>query len=77
VNRALKFALFSACCIVLVALPPFLYVSFIYYRALQKEVIQRFSGHRWNIPSQIYCDSKLIYPGTDLDAIGFFSVWLA
>jgi penicillin-binding protein 1B len=72
VKRPLTLALFGGCCIVLFALPPFLYSFFSYYHALKNEVIRRFSGQRWSIPSRIYSDSKLIYPGMDLDAVGFF-----
>ena len=39
---------------------------------LEDEVVARFSGKRWNIPSRIYSDSLLIYPGQNLNDVGFF-----
>ena len=71
-KRLLKFALLGVCGILLFAVPPILYYFFSYYYSVQREVMQRFSGRHWNIPSRIYSDSTLIYPGLDLDAIGFF-----
>jgi penicillin-binding protein 1B len=35
-------------------------------------VSERFRSHRWEFPSKIYSDSLLIYPGLDLQAVGFF-----
>jgi penicillin-binding protein 1B len=35
-------------------------------------VVEKFRTHRWKFPSEIYTDSFLIYPGMDLQAIGFF-----
>jgi penicillin-binding protein 1B len=72
VKRLLKFALFGACGVILFAIPPILYFFFSYYYALQNEVTQRFAGRHWSIPSRIYSDSTLVYPGIDLDSIGFF-----
>ena len=43
-----------------------------YYSSLQQEVVERFAGKRWTIPSRIYSDSVTIYPGQRLDDIGFF-----
>ncbi|MGH7905768.1 MAG: PBP1A family penicillin-binding protein [Candidatus Binataceae bacterium] len=71
VKRLFKIALFSAIAVVLFAIPPALYFFFHYYDALQHEVVQRFSVPRWDIPSQIYSDSTLIYPGQSLIAAGF------
>ncbi len=71
-KRALKVVLFSAAAILLFALPPLIYEFLSYYHALQDEVVTRFSGKRWNIPSRIYSDSCFVYPGQSLDDLGFF-----
>ncbi|HUY17665.1 MAG TPA: PBP1A family penicillin-binding protein [Candidatus Binataceae bacterium] len=71
-KRPVKIALFGVCGLLLFAVPPILYFFFSYYYALQHEVMQRFAGRRWNIPSRIYSDSTLIYPGLNLDSVGFF-----
>jgi penicillin-binding protein 1B len=34
-------------------------------------VTERFRTHRWDFPSKIYADGFLIYPGMDLQAVGF------
>ena len=34
-------------------------------------VVEKFRTHRWKFPSKVYADSLLIYPGMDLQAIGF------
>jgi penicillin-binding protein 1B len=72
VKRALKILVFSVCAAALFAFPPTIYWFVSYYRSLQSEVVARFSGKRWNIPSRIYSDSCTIYPGQDLDDVGFF-----
>lgn len=71
-KRALKIALFGVCALVLFALPPAIYIFLGYYHSLQNEVVTRFSGKRWNIPSRIYSDSCFVYPGQSLDDLGFF-----
>src|SRR5215469_4992434 len=43
-----------------------------YYNSLQNDVVERFSGQRWKLPSLIYSDSTMLYPGARLDEIGFF-----
>jgi penicillin-binding protein 1B len=53
-------------------LPPTLYYFFSYYHELEQEVVTRMSGKRWNIPSRIYSDSTIIYPGQSLKDLGFF-----
>ena len=52
-RRILKIALFSVVGVVLFVLPPGAYLFMRYYRALEAEVVARFSGQRWNIPSRI------------------------
>src|ERR1700720_1578793 len=71
-KRALKIVLFSVGAILLFALPPLIYEFSSYYQALENEVVARFSGKRWNIPSRIYSDSCFVYPGQSLDDLGFF-----
>src|SRR5450432_4040703 len=56
----------------LFAVAPLVYSFISYYNGLQQEVITRFSGKRWTIPSRIYSDSVTIYPGQRMDDIGFF-----
>ncbi len=70
-KRILKIALICAGAILLFALPPALWLFFSYYNQLENEVVARFSGKRWNIPSRIYSDSMLIYPGQNLADLGF------
>ncbi|MGH7913387.1 MAG: transglycosylase domain-containing protein [Candidatus Binataceae bacterium] len=71
-KRAFKIVLFGVCAILLFALPPAIYEFLSYYHALENEVVTRFSGKRWNIPSRIYSDSCFVYPGQSLDDLGFF-----
>ena len=71
-KRILKFALIGVGALILFAVPPALWLFFSYYHQLEDEVVARFSGKRWNIPSRIYSDSILIYPGQDLKDLGFF-----
>ena len=68
-KRALKIVLFAVSAILLFALPPLIYEFSSYYHALENEVVARFSGKRWNIPSRIYSDSCFVYPGQSLDAM--------
>jgi penicillin-binding protein 1B len=72
VKRAIKLGLLGLSAIVLFAIAPAVYEFMGYYSSLQHEVIERFSGKRWTIPSRIYSDSVTIYPGQRLEDIGFF-----
>ena len=54
----------------LFAVTPALYFFFHYYFALENEVTTRFAGRRWDIPSRIYSDATLLYPGQNIDDIG-------
>ena len=38
-------------------------------RRLDHELVERFSGRRWEIPSKIYSDSFTVYTGTDLSPL--------
>jgi penicillin-binding protein 1B len=67
-----KAALLVALIAVLFALPPAIYYFYSYYLSLETEVVTRFSGKRWDIPSRIYSDSLLMYPGQSLKDLGFF-----
>ena len=71
-KRLLKFALIAVGSAILFAVPPALWIFSTYYNRLQDEVVTRFSGKRWNIPSRIYSDSLIIYAGQNLDDLGFF-----
>src|SRR5260370_5478725 len=71
-KRILKIALVGVGALILFAVPPTLWLFFSYYNQLENEVVARFSGKRWNIPSRIFSDSVLIYPGQDLNDLGFF-----
>lgn len=72
VKRAIKVGLLVLSAIALFAIAPAAYEFMSYYSSLQQEVIARFSGKRWTIPSRIYSDSVTLYPGQRLDDIGFF-----
>ena len=41
-----------------------------YYDGLQDEVVARLSTVRWTIPSRIYSDSEIIYPGLRISDLG-------
>lgn len=71
-RRILKIAILSVAILALFCIPPALYYFSIYYRALEQEVVTRFSGKRWNIPSRIYSDTTIVYAGQNLDDLGFF-----
>ena len=43
-----------------------------YYFSLEQQVVERFSGQHWNLPSVVFSDSTPLYPGVRLDDIGFF-----
>lgn len=38
-----------------------------YMKGLSEVVVAKFEGKKWEIPAQIYSDSKIIYPGMALD----------
>ena len=41
------------------------------YRDLEKQVADKFSGRRWELPSRVYSAPFPIYPGMDLERVGF------
>lgn len=71
-RRVLKYTTLGVILLALFTLPPALYFFSIYYHSLEREVVTRFSGKRWNIPSRIYSDSTIVYPGQKLSDLGFF-----
>jgi len=68
----LKFALVGVAALIVFTAVPALYFFLTYYRSLENEVVTRFSQKHWNIPSRIYSDSTVIYPGLALKDLGFF-----
>ncbi len=68
----LKVALIGVAALIVFTAVPALYFFFTYYHALEDEVVARFSQKHWNIPSRIYSDSTVIYPGQALQDLGFF-----
>ena len=46
-------------------------VALHYVRAWDAVVSEKFRTHRWTFPSKVYADSVLVYPGMDLQAVGF------
>src|ERR1700736_4855493 len=68
----LKFALIGLAALIVFTAVPALYFFLTYYRSLENEVVTRFSQKHWNIPSRIYSDSAVIYPGLALKDVGFF-----
>ena len=67
-----KVALIGALALLVFAAVPALYFFLNYYHSLEDEVVTRFSQKHWNIPSRIYSDSTVIYPGLTLKDLGFF-----
>lgn len=41
-----------------------------FFRELERVVVGKFSGHRWEIPSKVYASSLLLYPGIDIKGGG-------
>jgi len=70
--RALKILALALGSVVLFAAVPLIYQFVHYYRSLEQEVVGRFSGQHWTLPSLLYSDSTMLYPGERLDEIGFF-----
>jgi len=40
--------------------------------SLSKDIEKRFSGRRWSIPSKVYSDSTILYPGQEINPELFF-----
>ena len=45
-----------------------------FYRALENEVVTRFSSHQWEMPSKIYAEPVLLYPGGQLEVGKLFEL---
>lgn len=45
-----------------------------FYQRLELEVITRFSNHQWEVPSKLYAEQTLLYPGVDVSLIGLFDL---
>jgi penicillin-binding protein 1B len=72
VKTFFKVALIGVLALIVFTAVPGLYFFLTYYHALENEVVTRFSQKHWNIPSRIYSDSTVIYPGLTLKDVGFF-----
>jgi penicillin-binding protein 1B len=70
VMRAIKLGLLGLCALVLFAMVPLLFEFIHYYDSVQDEVVARLSTVRWTIPSRIYSDSEIIYPGLRISDLG-------
>ena len=44
----------------------------LYLKKLERQVIEKFEGHKWDLPSKIYSDSYLIYSGINLSTDDLF-----
>jgi penicillin-binding protein 1B len=70
VGKAIKLGLLGVAVIAAFAIVPLIYRFISYYHGLEDEVVARFGGQRWTIPSLVYSDSTVIYPGLKIDDIG-------
>jgi penicillin-binding protein 1B len=70
--RALRIPALALAALLLFAAGPLTYQFVHSYDSLEQEVTARFSGQHWTLPSLLYSDSTILYPGERLDDIGFF-----
>src|SRR5689334_9035594 len=70
--RTLKILALALSAMVLFAAGPLVYQFVGYYDSLEQEVVTRFSGQHWTLPSLLYSDSTMLYPGERLGEIGFY-----
>jgi len=70
--RTLKLSAVALAGLLLFAAGPLIYQLASYYGSLEQEVTARFSGQHWTLPSLLYSDSTMLYPGERLDEIGFY-----
>src|SRR5438128_1060411 len=70
--RSLKILALALGGMLVFAAGPLTYQFVRYYSSLEQEVVTRFSGQHWNLPSLLYSDSTILYPGERLGDIGFF-----
>jgi penicillin-binding protein 1B len=71
-RRAIKYGLIGFGILALFAVAPLVYEFISYYNSLDQELVARFSGKRWTLPSELYSDATTIYPGQRLSDIGFY-----
>lgn len=45
-----------------------------FYKKLENEVISRFSNHQWEVPSKLYAEPVLLYPGMDIAKVGLLDL---
>lgn len=45
------------------------FLGWSFYQRLEKEVVERFSSHRWEVASKIYARPLLLYPGLNIDHV--------
>jgi penicillin-binding protein 1B len=69
-GRAVRLGLIGIVAIALFAVIPLLYQFDRYYDGLEQEVVARFSGRPWTIPSTVYSDSTVVYPGQKIGDLG-------
>ncbi len=43
-----------------------------FYHKLEHTAVQRFSDHRWAVPSKVYARPLLLYPGLNIEAVALF-----
>ena len=72
IGRAIKYGLIGVGILALFAIAPLIYEFLKYYNSLDQEVVERFSGKRWTIPSLLYSDATTIYPGQRVSDIGLY-----
>jgi penicillin-binding protein 1B len=72
IGRGIKIGAFGAAVVALFAAAPMVYRFISYYEALDQEVVTRFAGKHWTIPSLVYSDSTSIYPGQKINDVGLY-----
>jgi penicillin-binding protein 1B len=72
ISRGIKIGVFGAAVVALFAAAPMVYRFISYYEALDQQVVTRFAGKHWTIPSLVYSDSTSIYPGQKINDVGLY-----
>ncbi len=70
--RIVKIAALVLAGVLMFAAGPLIYQFIRYHNSLEQEVVARFSGQHWTLPSLLYSDSTMLYPGERLGDIGFY-----
>jgi penicillin-binding protein 1B len=68
--KLVKIALFSGAFFLVIAFTGVVAGAW-YLSSLEEQVVQKFSGRKWNIPSKIYSDTALLYPGISVNLEDF------